>query len=72
MTDDRPYDIVLLGCTGFTGGLTAEYLAQHAPDHRAQRLLHDFVIGDQAVGRLVAHEPLGGGGARAGQAGMLA
>ncbi|MGX6447279.1 saccharopine dehydrogenase family protein [Patulibacter sp. S7RM1-6] len=31
MTDDRPYDLVLLGCTGFTGGLTAEYLAQHAP-----------------------------------------
>lgn len=27
----REYDLVLLGCTGFTGGLTAEYLAQHAP-----------------------------------------
>ena len=27
----RPYDIVLFGATGFTGGLTAEYLAQHAP-----------------------------------------
>jgi short subunit dehydrogenase-like uncharacterized protein len=27
---DRPYDIVLLGATGFTGGLTAEYLAAHA------------------------------------------
>lgn len=29
---DRPYDLVLFGATGFTGGLTAEYLAQHAPD----------------------------------------
>lgn len=29
---DRPYDIVILGATGFTGGLTAEYLAAHAPD----------------------------------------
>ncbi|MFG1754733.1 saccharopine dehydrogenase family protein [Streptosporangium sandarakinum] len=30
MPEDRPYDIVLLGATGFTGGLTAEYLARHA------------------------------------------
>ncbi|RYU15590.1 saccharopine dehydrogenase family protein [Nocardioides iriomotensis] len=29
---DRPYDLVLFGATGFTGGLTAEYLAGHAPD----------------------------------------
>ena len=29
---ERPYDIVLFGATGFTGGLTAEYLARHAPD----------------------------------------
>ncbi|GAA1922621.1 saccharopine dehydrogenase family protein [Nocardioides marmoribigeumensis] len=28
---DRPYDIVLFGATGFTGGLTADYLAAHAP-----------------------------------------
>ncbi len=27
----RPYDIVLFGATGFTGGLTAEYLARTAP-----------------------------------------
>jgi len=25
------YEIALLGATGFTGGLTAEYLADHAP-----------------------------------------
>ena len=30
--DQRPYDVVVLGATGFTGRLTAEYLAQHAPD----------------------------------------
>jgi short subunit dehydrogenase-like uncharacterized protein len=28
---NRPYDIVLLGATGFTGALTAGYLAKHAP-----------------------------------------
>ncbi|WP_433180542.1 saccharopine dehydrogenase family protein [Actinoallomurus sp. CA-150999] len=27
---DRPFDIVLFGATGFTGALTAEYLAAHA------------------------------------------
>jgi short subunit dehydrogenase-like uncharacterized protein len=31
MTDARPYDVVLLGATGFTGELTAEYLAKNAP-----------------------------------------
>jgi short subunit dehydrogenase-like uncharacterized protein len=29
--DDRELDIVLFGATGFTGGLTAEYLAEHVP-----------------------------------------
>ena len=29
---DREFDLVLFGATGFTGGLTAEYLAQHVPD----------------------------------------
>jgi len=28
----RTYDVVLLGATGFTGGLTADYLAAHAPE----------------------------------------
>jgi CheY-like chemotaxis protein len=27
----RPFDLVLFGATGFTGALTAEYLAAHAP-----------------------------------------
>jgi short subunit dehydrogenase-like uncharacterized protein len=28
---DRPYDVVLFGATGFTGALTAEYLASNGP-----------------------------------------
>ncbi|UMG93734.1 saccharopine dehydrogenase NADP-binding domain-containing protein [Nocardioides sp. TF02-7] len=32
MADARTYDVVLFGATGFTGGLTADYLAAHAPD----------------------------------------
>lgn len=31
MATRRKYDIVVFGATGFTGGLTAEYLARHAP-----------------------------------------
>jgi len=30
-SSSRDLDVVLLGATGFTGALTAEYLAQHAP-----------------------------------------
>ena len=29
--------------------------AEHPADHRAQRLLHDLVVGNQAFGGLVAH-----------------
>ena len=29
---DRELDLVLFGATGFTGGLTADYLARHVPD----------------------------------------
>ena len=29
---DREFDVVLFGATGFTGGLTAEYLAGAVPD----------------------------------------
>ncbi len=29
---ERRYDLALFGATGFTGGLTAEYLAAHAPE----------------------------------------
>src|SRR6476659_6148343 len=31
MADGRAFDIVVFGATGYTGGLTAEYLAGHAP-----------------------------------------
>jgi short subunit dehydrogenase-like uncharacterized protein len=31
MAAERAYDIVIFGCTGFTGALTAEYLAANAP-----------------------------------------
>jgi short subunit dehydrogenase-like uncharacterized protein len=31
---ERPYDVVLFGATGFTGGLTAEYLARHTTPTR--------------------------------------
>jgi short subunit dehydrogenase-like uncharacterized protein len=31
MTTGRTYDVVLFGATGFTGALTAEYLARNAP-----------------------------------------
>jgi short subunit dehydrogenase-like uncharacterized protein len=31
MEATRQYDLVLFGATGFTGGLTADYLAAHAP-----------------------------------------
>src|SRR5436190_6861047 len=31
--------------------------AKHAPYHRPQRILHDFIVRDQAFGRLLAHAP---------------
>jgi short subunit dehydrogenase-like uncharacterized protein len=31
VSEERDHDIVLFGATGFTGGLTADYLAAHAP-----------------------------------------
>jgi short subunit dehydrogenase-like uncharacterized protein len=35
---DRRFDIVVLGATGYTGGLTADYLAEHAPSDCAWAL----------------------------------
>ena len=32
MADERQYDLALFGATGFTGGLTAHYLAEHGPE----------------------------------------
>jgi saccharopine dehydrogenase (NAD+, L-glutamate forming) len=31
LSEQRPFEVALLGATGFTGGLVAEYLARHAP-----------------------------------------
>ena len=36
---DRWFDIVVFGATGFTGGLTAEYLVRHAPAGMSWRRL---------------------------------
>jgi short subunit dehydrogenase-like uncharacterized protein len=33
MSGEREYDLVLFGATGFTGGLTADYLAAHGPSN---------------------------------------
>ncbi|HEY3492882.1 MAG TPA: saccharopine dehydrogenase NADP-binding domain-containing protein, partial [Solirubrobacterales bacterium] len=32
MEGQRQFDLVLFGATGFTGGLTADYLAAHSPE----------------------------------------
>ncbi|HLA35325.1 MAG TPA: saccharopine dehydrogenase NADP-binding domain-containing protein [Rhodocyclaceae bacterium] len=37
MAKDRTYDIVLFGATGFTGELTAEYLARTTGEHKGLR-----------------------------------
>ena len=39
MDASRPYDLVLFGGTGFTGGLTADYLAAHMPDGKRWALV---------------------------------
>ena len=37
------------------GQAALDDLAQHPADHRAQRLLDDFVIRNQAIGGIIAH-----------------
>jgi short subunit dehydrogenase-like uncharacterized protein len=39
MDASRPYDLVLFGGTGFTGGLTADYLAAHMPEGKRWALV---------------------------------
>jgi short subunit dehydrogenase-like uncharacterized protein len=54
----RPYDLVLFGATGYTGGLTAEYLAQHAPPQTRWALAGRSLSRLEAVrGRLAALNP---------------
>ncbi|KQY56804.1 MULTISPECIES: saccharopine dehydrogenase family protein [unclassified Nocardioides] len=55
---DREFDIVLFGATGFTGGLTAEYLARHAPARLRWALAGRSKAKLEAVrDRLVAIDP---------------
>jgi short subunit dehydrogenase-like uncharacterized protein len=39
MDASRPYDLLLFGGTGFTGGLTADYLAAHMPEGKKWALV---------------------------------
>jgi short subunit dehydrogenase-like uncharacterized protein len=62
---DRSYDIVVFGATGFTGALTAEYLARHAPAEtrwalagRSQSKLEDVRRRLAAVNPACAELPL--------------
>jgi short subunit dehydrogenase-like uncharacterized protein len=55
---DRTHDLVLFGATGFTGGLTAEYLARHAPPQARWALAGRNPAKLQAVrDRLAAIDP---------------
>jgi saccharopine dehydrogenase (NAD+, L-glutamate forming) len=68
---DRDLDIVLFGATGFTGALTAEYLARHAPadlrwglagrsPEKLERVRADLAAIDPALGDLeLLHAEIG-------------
>lgn len=54
----RPYDLVLFGATGFTGGLTADYLAANAPrDMRWALVGRNRAKLDAVAARLAAEAP---------------
>jgi short subunit dehydrogenase-like uncharacterized protein len=58
MTAARQYDLVLFGGTGFTGGLTADYLAAHAPAPMRWALAgRNQAKLDAVAARLAAAEP---------------
>jgi short subunit dehydrogenase-like uncharacterized protein len=57
---DRPYDVVVFGATGFTGGLTAEYLIGHAPGTRLALAGRNRAKLEQRRVRLAAIDPRGG------------
>ncbi len=60
MESPRPYDLVLFGATGFTGGLTADYLAAHAPAEMRWALVGRSRAKLEAVAaRLAAASPQG-------------
>jgi short subunit dehydrogenase-like uncharacterized protein len=58
MSDDHVYDLIVLGATGFTGKLIAEYITQHLPNDlkwavagRNGSKLHRIVEGLRALRR---------------------
>jgi short subunit dehydrogenase-like uncharacterized protein len=58
MPGEREFDVALFGATGFTGGLTADYLAANAPDGLRWALVGRNRSKLEAVaGRLAAAEP---------------
>jgi short subunit dehydrogenase-like uncharacterized protein len=58
MDASRAYDLVLFGATGFTGGLTADYLATHLPAGKRWALVgRNRTKLDAVVARLAAANP---------------
>jgi short subunit dehydrogenase-like uncharacterized protein len=58
MDGARPYDLVLFGGTGFTGGLTADYLAARIPEGKRWALVgRNRAKLDAVVARLAAANP---------------
>jgi short subunit dehydrogenase-like uncharacterized protein len=58
MEGQRPYDLVLFGATGFTGGLTAGYLAANAPGEMRWALVgRNRSKLEAVVSRLAAESP---------------
>jgi short subunit dehydrogenase-like uncharacterized protein len=58
MADGRQYDLVLFGATGFTGGLTADYLAANAPSEMRWALVgRNRAKLDSVASRLSAAAP---------------
>ncbi len=51
MASERQYDLALFGATGFTGGLTAHYLAENAPEGLRWALVGRNLGKLEAVGR---------------------
>jgi saccharopine dehydrogenase (NAD+, L-glutamate forming) len=54
-TATRPYDVVLFGATGYTGGLMADYLATAKDDVRVAIAGRDRAKLDQIADRMAAH-----------------
>jgi len=58
---DRSYDVVLFGATGFTGGLTADYLARHVPEGTRWAIAGRDVPRLEAVAARLADHTAGAG-----------